>query len=720
MIFGLLSHFSPHTSRSRRALMSVLCLDSLSSRFALRYPRGCAVHVARPTRSILLSSFAFLLSTFLALSSARAYEWQNSGIWESAIAERAFDTGPSWFSAGPGWLMNALPGSHFSVARARAQYLMDRAGDREESTPEYNGYVGTLHDVFDVNLFNNVSLILTPLSPKNSAINAPAVTNAIITWDGAAGANAWLTGMNWDTNTVPTSADTATFATTAGATNITINFGNPTNNGTANQIVGAIALTGGESKTISSATATAGTFTLNSVGGILLSNSSTFDLTLQNGSSSAMIVALANSGSIDVTSSGNITVSSAISGSGTGFSKTGSGVLILSGANSYSGVTTIGAGRLSVSSVANGGVTSNIGSSSNAASNLVLGGGGSLSSATLLYTGSGSSTDRLFTLDSGTNIFDSSGSGALTFTNTGVMAFAGIGNRSFTLTGSNTGDNTIAAQLTDPSGGVFSMLAGGGGSTWVLTNTNTYTGSTFLGGGGTLAFNNGSLGSGTIQFDGAATLKWNGTNTQDVSSRIKILDGNTATFNTNGNNVTFASAFQLQTNKTAAIIKAGNGILTLSTANTYTAGTTVNGGTLLVNGGVFGTSSGTGSGTVTVNNGGTLGGNGNISGAVTVNSSGTLSPGSSVGILHTGALTLNSGSTYLVDVNGGSGPGATGAGTLYDQTIVNGNITLGGNLSLTLEATPLAVGDKFFIALSNGALITTQFANATGAGTTGV
>jgi MYXO-CTERM domain-containing protein len=118
-----------------------------------------------------------------------------------------------------------------------------------------------------------------------------------------------------------------------------------------------------------------------------------------------------------------------------------------------------------------------------------------------------------------------------------------------------------------------------------------------------------------------------------------------------------------------------------------------------------------------VNNGGTLGGTGNISGAVAVNSGGTLAPGNGPGIIHTGAVTLNSGGTYSVDINGGSTIAANGAGTLYDQTIVNGNINLnGGNLSLTLGATPLAIGDKFFIALSNGTVSGT-FANTTGGGT---
>ncbi|MDQ6807866.1 MAG: autotransporter-associated beta strand repeat-containing protein [Verrucomicrobiota bacterium] len=103
----------------------------------------------------------------------------------------------------------------------------------------------------------------------------------------------------------------------------------------------------------------------------------------------------------------------------------------------------------------------------------------------------------------------------------------------------------------------------------------------------------------------------------------------------------------------------GTNTVVLTGANTYSGGTVVNAGTLLVNN-LAG--SGTGRGLVTVN-GGTLGGTGTITVAavegnaqVNVNSGGTVAPGDGPGQI--GALTLNNlqtnfnaGSTLLIDLN---------------------------------------------------------------------
>ena len=121
-----------------------------------------------------------------------------------------------------------------------------------------------------------------------------------------------------------------------------------------------------------------------------------------------------------------------------------------------------------------------------------------------------------------------------------------------------------------------------GGGTLTLTGSSTYTGGTTIN-SGMLSFANGALGSsGTVEFVGNSTLQWYGGNTQDISSRLKIDDGVTATFDTNSNNVTFGNTLLVGAAASGSLTKVGAGMLTLAASNSYTGGTTVSGGTLQV------------------------------------------------------------------------------------------------------------------------------------------
>jgi len=143
-----------------------------------------------------------------------------------------------------------------------------------------------------------------------------------------------------------------------------------------------------------------------------------------------------------------------------------------------------------------------------------------------------------------------------------------------------------------------------------------------------------------------------------ANSGAVFLGANKLTVGSNKLSTTFSGVMQdggQNGGVGGSFTKVGKGKLSLTTANTYTGGTAVDRGTLLVN---YTSGSGTGSGAVQVNVG-TLGGTGKISGAVTVgtgSSSGAIllagnsatSPGT---LTINNTLTFNSLSTYQYVLN---------------------------------------------------------------------
>ncbi|MCB1277100.1 autotransporter-associated beta strand repeat-containing protein [Prosthecobacter sp.] len=272
------------------------------------------------------------------------------------------------------------------------------------------------------------------------------------------------------------------------------------------------------------------------------------------------------------------TVSGVISNStGTGaLNVTGGGNLILGGANTYNGNTSIlSSGALIVTSIGAAGATS-----SSLGTNV---GGGSLNftgntTQQLLYVGSGETTTRAINFTTAlsaarTYRIDSSGSGALVLNN-----FNNNKTGNFTLfmelRGINTDGNTINSVIGDGSGTAGLVLAKFDGGVWILGNTaNTFTGGVRADGGLLGLAGSGSLGAAGVVTTGVTS---GSSTTLTVSSTAGLTPG----MYVNGNGIGYGD-----------IITAISGSnVTLSTARTVAAGTTIQfGGLNISNGGIFAT-----------------------------------------------------------------------------------------------------------------------------------
>ena len=167
-----------------------------------------------------------------------------------------------------------------------------------------------------------------------------------------------------------------------------------------------------------------------------------------------------------------------------------------------------------------------------------------------------------------------------------------------------------------------------------------------------------------------------------------------------------------------AISKTGTSTFALSGANGYGGGTSVTGGTLLVNNS---TGSGTGTGTVTVNgSGSTLGGTGIISGSVLLGNTtagAVLNPGpkgtngtaGAVGTLSTGSLTMTGSNVFHVDASGT-------AATSWDKLNVTGAVVLGTTSTLELSIASglnFTLGSQYTLIANDGTdAISGAFSNA--------
>ncbi len=261
--------------------------------------------------------------------------------------------------------------------------------------------------------------------------------------------------------------------------------------------------------------------------------------------------------------------------------------LNVSAAQSYSGSTTIRAGGTVIGTVANGGLPSALGDSSNAASNLVFDGG------TLIFTGN---TDRLFTLTANGGTITTGG--AYSFTNSGPIVLPTGASVTLTLNGSDTNHDQMDAAMANPSGGTLSVVKNGTGKwTFDVAGNKTYTGDTDILAGTfeELVSNAFSANSNVVISSGASVeLHNNSAIINGLSGAGNLYDSfssnsRTLTVGAAGGSGTFSGS--IPNSPLLSIIKIGSGAQVFSGLNTNTGSTQVSGGTLAFTGGTTGANS---------------------------------------------------------------------------------------------------------------------------------
>ncbi len=326
------------------------------------------------------------------------------------------------------------------------------------------------------------------------------------------------------------------------------------------------------------------------------------------------------------------TFGGAISGTGT-VTKRGAGRLVLSGANSYSGGTTIAAGTL--------------------AGNTASLQGDIVNNAALEF----------FQPVAGTFADDISGTGALVKTGLGTLTLAGTNSYSGGtsvnaggLQGTSTslqGDIVLAsAQLffdQDFAGTFAGRISGSGSLTKSGTGALTLTGNSDF--GGSVIIEQGELIAALANLPATASLAI------EEQASLRLVQDADATF---GQTI----------NGTGRLIKEGSGALTLTATAVgefdFTGTTDLRAGALFLNGNALG-------GIINAAAGTRLGGSGSI-GMVNLASGATIAPGNSIGTLGVTGANFAAGSRYIVELN----DGGTQAGVNNDLITSSGNVTIVG------------------------------------------
>ncbi len=517
-------------------------------------------------------------------------------------------------------------------------------------------------------------------------------------------------------------------------TNGTLNLGSSATSGTlrllgsanetTDKVVNLSGTTGGGTLTVQGGAVT----TFSSALGVSGSGAKTFNLATSGGNAGMGI----NFNGLIADGAVSSAISVRVNGSGSGSFSLGNT------ANSFTGSVTIDGNIANKTTILSAALIGTSGSNSSLGQSGTINIGSSVAGSNnlLAYTGSGETTAKVINLVGtvGNGGVSQSGTGLIKYTS--PMTATGAGAKSFLLSGSTAGTGEFAGAIVNGSG-TTSLFKDGTG-TWTLSGINSYTGGSVITQGTVNFANANALGSsGTVRVSGG-TLQWGSGVTTDLSSRLTLTAGSVATFDTNGNDVSFGSAVVSTLSadtipvQSGGLIKAGVGKLTLSADATYTGATAINVGTLQIGaGGTTGSISTTsgitnnsilsinrsnaltlgvaidGSGAVNQIGAGTttLTAANSYSGLTTI-SAGTLALGAAGTIDSSSGVYLDHGGTFDVSAKTGSYSvtNLTGSGNVTGKLTVSTQLAIGnspGTVDFSSDLT-LGVGSTYLFELIGG------------------
>ena len=458
-------------------------------------------------------------------------------------------------------------------------------------------------------------------------------------------------------------------------------------------------------------------------GTVNFSNSSTAgNVTINNVSGFLVFQNMSTAGNATITNSGGT-----VSGGGGGFTEffngsTAGNAAITNNASTVNGGFGGGvyffdsstAGKATITnnggafSFASGGGFTAFTSNSTAGSATIINNGGTASGVSCGFTEFlNASTAGNAAITNNASAVSGANGGTTEFESTSTAGNAAITNNASAVRGANGGfteffNASTAGNATITNNG--STVSGGGGETEFFDNS-TAGSATIITNGGT----GGGLGGGTVftgsSDGGTARAITNGNGSFDISGlttagmRIGSIEGSgnyflgSKTLAVGGNNLstTVSGVIQdggLSGGAAGSLTKIGTGTLTLTGKNTYTGTTTINAGSLIVDGSIA-------SQQTFVNAGAVLRGHGSLGGSLV--NSGIVSPGDSPGTLTVNRdYTQNSGGTLRIEVAGL-------ALNQHDLLAVNGHASLAGTLQLiSLGGFTLHVGDQVTFLTANG------------------